>query len=91
MTKAVDLMSQMKKREDLRTLNRFQSLQTAVTKLTSLKSTPPTLTTRALLDLLVCQNIRSRRNGLPPVRIHLRVKSNTDTAPLKLCLGSSNR
>lgn len=68
----------------------LRSLHNAVTKLTGLKSTPATLDTRSLVNLLICQTMRNRRLTMPPVRIHLRVASQTGNVPIKIHLGATN-
>ncbi|GAA5108914.1 hypothetical protein [Bartonella jaculi] len=68
----------------------LRSLHDSVTKLTSLKSTPATLDKLSLVNLLICQTTRNRRLAMPPVRIHLRVASQTGSVPLKIRLGATN-
>ncbi|WP_336276837.1 hypothetical protein [Bartonella sp. CB178] len=70
----------------------LHSLHDAVIKLACFKYTPPaTLNTHYLVNLLICQTTRSRRLAIPPVRIHLRVVSQTgDGVPIKIRLGATN-
>ncbi|EJF81822.1 hypothetical protein [Bartonella doshiae] len=68
----------------------LRSLHNAVTKLSGLKHTPVTLDTQSLVNLLICQTIRNRRLATPPVRIHLRVASQTGNVPIKIRLGATN-
>ncbi|WP_455481207.1 hypothetical protein V3564_02215 [Bartonella sp. B12(2025)] len=68
----------------------LRSLHDAMTKLSGLKYTPATLDTQSLVNLLICQTMRNRRLTMPPVRIHLRVASQTDNVPIKIRLGATN-
>ncbi|WP_336279147.1 hypothetical protein [Bartonella sp. CB175] len=68
----------------------LRSLHDAMIKLTGLKHTPATLNTQSLVNLLICQTIRNRRLATPPVRIHLRVVSQTGNIPIKIRLGATN-
>ncbi|MET3589920.1 hypothetical protein ABID23_001011 [Bartonella silvatica] len=68
----------------------LRSLHDAVIKLASLKSTPATLDTQSFVNLLICQTTRNRRIIMPPVRIHLRVVSQTGNVPIKIHLGATN-
>ncbi|EJF81701.1 Uncharacterised protein [Candidatus Bartonella washoeensis] len=65
-------------------------LHDAATKLAGLKSTPTTLDTQSLVNLLICQTTRNRRLAMPHVRIHLRVASQTGSVPIKIHLGATN-
>ncbi|MGF7157848.1 hypothetical protein [Bartonella heixiaziensis] len=68
----------------------LRSLHDAATRLAGLKFTPSTLDTLSLVNLLICQTTRNRRLAMPPVRIHLRVASQTGSVPLKIRLGATN-
>ncbi|WP_317993113.1 hypothetical protein [Bartonella gliris] len=68
----------------------LRSFHDAVIKLASLKSSPATLDTQSLVSLLICQTTRNRRLAMPPVRIHLRVASQTSSVPIKIRLGATN-
>ncbi|WP_208436093.1 hypothetical protein [Bartonella phoceensis] len=68
----------------------LRSLHNVVIKLTGLKNTPTTLDTQSLANLLICQTMRNRRLTMPPVRIHLRVASQTGNIPIKIHLGATN-
>ncbi|WP_208434184.1 hypothetical protein [Bartonella taylorii] len=68
----------------------LRSLHDAATKLAGLKYTPATLDTQSLVNLLICQTTRNRRLTMPPVRIHLRVASQTGNVPIKIRLGATN-
>ncbi|AFR26398.1 hypothetical protein MF1_05660 [Bartonella quintana] len=68
----------------------LRSLHNAATKLAGLKYTPSALDTQSLINLLICQTARNRRLAMPPVRIHLRVTSQTDSVPIQICLGATN-
>ncbi|EJF75040.1 hypothetical protein HWV54_00110 [Bartonella alsatica] len=68
----------------------LRSLHDAITKLAGLKYTSATLDTQSLVNLLLCQIIRNRRLTMPPVRIHLRVASQTGNVPIKIHLGATN-
>ncbi|WP_273782674.1 hypothetical protein [Bartonella sp. ML69XJBT] len=67
----------------------LRSLHNAVTRLTALKYTPATLDTQSLVNLLICQTMRNRRLTMPPVRIHLRVASQTGNVPIKIHLSTT--
>ncbi|ATP12210.1 hypothetical protein BHOIPH791_13050 [Bartonella henselae] len=68
----------------------LRSLQDAATKLAGLKHTPAPLNTQSLVNLFICQTTRNRRLIMPPVRIHLRVASQTHSVPIKIRLGATN-
>ncbi|GAA5099264.1 hypothetical protein [Bartonella acomydis] len=68
----------------------LRSLHDAMTKLAGLKYTPTALDTQSLVNLLICQTMRNRRLIKPPVRIHLRVASQTGNVPIKIHLGATN-
>ncbi|WP_455474626.1 hypothetical protein [Bartonella sp. B30(2025)] len=68
----------------------LRSLHDAVIKLAGLKHTPPTLNTHHLVNLLICQTTRNQRLTIPPIRIHLRVMSQTGNVPIKIRLGATN-
>lgn len=68
----------------------LRSFHDAATKLASLKYPPATLDTQSLVNLLICQTTRNRRLLMPPVRIHLRVASQTGNVPIKIRLGATN-
>ncbi|WP_332066175.1 hypothetical protein [Bartonella sp. CB189] len=68
----------------------LRSLHNAMIKLTDLKHAPTTLSTQSLVNLLICQTTRNRRLAIPPVRIHLRVVSQTGSIPIKIRLGATN-
>ncbi|WP_019220390.1 hypothetical protein [Bartonella senegalensis] len=68
----------------------LRSLQNAAAKLAGLKHTPAPLNTQSLVSLLICQTMRNRRLTMPPVRIHLRVASQTNNVPIKIRLGATN-
>ncbi|WP_455482348.1 hypothetical protein V4P56_01605 [Bartonella sp. B35(2025)] len=66
------------------------SFHDALTKLAGLKHTPSMLNTQSLISLLIYQTARNRRLAIPPVRIHLRVASQTGSVPIKIRLGATN-
>lgn len=68
----------------------LRSLHDAAIKFAGLKYTPTTLDTQSLVKLLICQTTRNRRLAMPPVRIHLRVASQTGNVPIKIRLGATN-
>ncbi|WP_455477388.1 hypothetical protein [Bartonella sp. B41] len=68
----------------------LRSLHDAAAKLSGLKNTPAVLNTQSLVNLFSCQIIRNRRMIMPPVRIHLRVSSQTGSVPIKIRLGATN-
>ncbi|WP_455466674.1 hypothetical protein [Bartonella sp. B39] len=68
----------------------LRSLHDAAAKLAHLQYTPATLDTKSLVNLLICQTTRNRRLVMPPVRIHLRVASQTGNIPIKIHLGATN-
>ncbi|MBX4336249.1 hypothetical protein [Bartonella raoultii] len=68
----------------------LRSFHDSTAKLANLKYTPATLDTQSLVNLLICQTTRNRRLLMPPVRIHLRVASQTGNVPIKIRLGATN-
>lgn len=68
----------------------LRSLHGAAAKLTGLKYHSTALDTQFLVNLLICQIMRNRRLMMPPVRIHLRVASQTGNVPIKIRLGATN-
>ncbi|VEJ45047.1 hypothetical protein [Bartonella vinsonii] len=86
------LASSIKKEKLLKqsSLLSLRSLHDAATKLANLRYTPAALDTQSLVNLLICQTIRNRRIAMPPVRIHLRVASQTSNVPIKIHLGAKN-
>ncbi|WP_455478520.1 hypothetical protein V3565_01205 [Bartonella sp. B10] len=68
----------------------LHSLHNTVIKFASLKHAPYMLNTQSLINLLICQTARNRRIAIPPVRIHLRVASQTGNVPIKIRLGATN-
>ncbi|AGF75509.1 hypothetical protein [Bartonella vinsonii] len=86
------LASSIKKEKLLKqsSLLSLRSLHDAAIKLANLRYTPTALDTQSLVNLLICQTIRNRRLTMPPVRIHLRVASQTGNVPIKIHLGATN-
>ncbi|EJF87568.1 hypothetical protein ME1_01170 [Bartonella vinsonii subsp. arupensis OK-94-513] len=87
------LASSIKKEKLLKqsSLLSLRSLHDAAIKLAGLKYIPiTTLDTQSLVNLLICQTTRNRRLAMPPVRIHLRVASQTGNVPIKIHLGATN-
>ncbi|KEG20079.1 hypothetical protein [Bartonella bacilliformis] len=81
------------KKEKLLKQSSFLSLHLlhdAATKFAHFKYTPTILSTYSLVNLLICQTNRNYRSAIPPVRIHLRVASQTGNVPVKLRLGATN-
>lgn len=68
----------------------LRSLQQAALKLADLKAVPHGLSTRSVINLLICQAQRNRRLALAPVRIHLRLSSPNGSFGVKLRLGATN-
>ncbi|WP_273718594.1 MULTISPECIES: hypothetical protein [Bartonella] len=68
----------------------LRSLHDAAAKLVGLKYNSTALDTQSLVNLLICQTMRNRRLMMPPVRIHLRVASQTGNVPIKIRLGATN-
>ncbi|MBB5074022.1 hypothetical protein HNQ69_001156 [Bartonella callosciuri] len=68
----------------------LRALHDAAIKLAGLRYTPYILDTQSLVNLLICQTTRNRRLAMPPVRIHLRVASQTGNVPIKIHLGKTN-
>lgn len=68
----------------------LRSLHAAAAKLADLKYNSAALDTQSLVNLLICQTMRNRRLMMPPVRIHLRVASQTGNVPIKIRLGATN-
>ncbi|EJF77568.1 hypothetical protein [Bartonella birtlesii] len=86
-------LSSSHKKEKLLKQSSFLSLRSfhdAITKLAGLKYTPAALDTQTLVNLLICQTMRNRRLMMRPVRIHLRVASQTGNVPIKIHLGATN-
>lgn len=68
----------------------LRSLQDAAAKLADLKNTPYSLSTKSLINLLICQAQRNKRMSMPTVRIHLLVGARPNGPILKLRLGATN-
>ncbi|EJF87218.1 hypothetical protein [Bartonella rattimassiliensis] len=68
----------------------LRSLHDAAVKLTGLKYNSTALDTQSLINFLICQTMRNHRLIMPPVRIHLRVASQTGNVPIKIRLGATN-
>ncbi|WP_336288477.1 MULTISPECIES: hypothetical protein [unclassified Bartonella] len=87
---AIASFSEKGKRLKQSPLFSLRSLHNSAIKLADLKHTSTALNTQSLVSLLIFQTIRNRRLATPPVRIHLRVASQTGNVPIKIRLGATN-